>query len=107
MEKIQAQTTGTMKLNRMSPSKPITVFRTTLHPGLYKLTEEKALEDAKGEANIHWSECENYKWVWENAVANSVTFHAHFDIATFEYRVAVTAHFEPEDLTLYYLQFGA
>jgi hypothetical protein len=107
MVKTQVQIGMKVKMRKMSPSKRITVFRTTLHPGLYKLTEEKALEDAKGEANMHWSECENYKWVWENAVANSVTFYAHFDIATFEYRVAVTAQFEPEDLTLYYLQFGA
>jgi hypothetical protein len=107
MAKTQVQIGMKEKMRKMSPSKPITVFRTTLHSGLYGLTEDKALEDAKGEANIRWSEYENYKWVWENAVANSVTFHAHFDIATCEYRVAVTAKFEPENLTLYYLQFGA
>jgi hypothetical protein len=90
----------------MSLSKPITMFRTTLHPGLYGLTEERALEDAKGEANIRWSECENYKWVWENAVADSATFHTHLTYDTLDYRVAVTAQFEPEDLTYYYMRFG-
>jgi len=107
MVKTQVQIGMKVKKMKICPSKPITVFRTSLQPSLYGIAKEIGLEDAKGEANIHWSECENYKWVWENAVANSVTFHAHFDIATDEYRVAVTAHFEPEDLTLYYLQFGA
>jgi hypothetical protein len=105
MAKTQVQIGMKEKMVKMSPSKPITVFRTTLHPGLYGLTEERALEDAKGEVNIRWSECENYKWVWENAVANSVTFHAQLAYDTLEYRFAVTAQFEPEDLTYYLMRF--
>jgi len=109
MEKTQAQTTGTMKLNRMSPSKPIKLFHTSLslHLSLYGLTKERKLEEAKGEANIQWSKCENYKWAWENAVKGSITFYAQYNNVTDEFQVAVTAQFEPEDLTYYYIRFGA
>jgi hypothetical protein len=106
MVKTQVQIGMKVKMRKMSLSKPITVFRTILHPPLYGLTEERALEDAKGKANILWHECStNYKWVWENANKDSITFHAHYDIASLECRVAVTAQFEPEDLTYYLMAF--
>ena len=96
----------------MLPSKPITVFRTVLPTILYGLTKTGSIENdkgdalVKGEANIKWSKCENYKWVWENAVKDSVTFHAQLVYDTLDYRVAVTAQFEPEDLTYYLMRFG-
>ena len=106
MVKTQVQIGMKAKKMKICPSKPITVFRTSLHPSLYGFTKERALEDAKGEANILWHECStNYKWVWENAIKDSITFHAHFDIASLECRVAVTAKFEPEDLTYYLMAF--
>jgi len=93
-------------MRKMSPSKQVRVFSTSLQPILYGVTE-MGLENAKGEANIIWHKHgKNYKWVRDNAIKDSVKFHAHFDIMTLEYRVAVTAEFEPEDLVLYYLQFG-
>ena len=85
---------------KISPSKPIIVFRTSF----YIIRE---LEDIKGEANIRWSECENYRWVWENAIKDSVTFNVQYDVASIENRVVVTAEFAPEDLTYYYIRFGA
>jgi len=106
MVKTQVQIGMKVKKMKICPSKPITVFRTSLQPSLYGMAKEIGLEDAKGEANILWRECStNYKWVWENAIKNSVTFHAHYDIVTLEYRVAITAQFEPEDLTYYLMAF--
>ena len=103
MAKTQVQIGMKAKKMKICPSKPITVFRTNLHPSLSK---EIGLVDAKVEAKILWCECStNYKWVWENAIKDSVTFHAHFDIASLEYRVAITAQFEPEDLTYYLMAF--
>jgi hypothetical protein len=106
MAKTQAQTTGTMTVKKMLPSKPITVFRTGFHRS-HTRDRKLELEDVKGAANLQWYDHgENYRWVWENAIKDSVIFHAHFDIASLEYRVAVTAQFEPEDLTYYYMRFG-
>jgi hypothetical protein len=103
MVKTQVQIGMKVKKMKISPSKTITVFRTSLLPSLSK---EIGLVDAKGEAKILWRECStNYKWVWENAIKDSITFHAHFDIASLEYRVAITAQFEPEDLTYYLMAF--
>jgi len=91
---------------KICPSKPITVFRTGFHRS-HTQDRKQELEDVKGEANLRWYDHgENYRWVWENAIKDSVTFHSHFDIASLEYRVAVTAQFEPEDLTYYYMRFG-
>jgi hypothetical protein len=91
----------------MSPSKPITVFRTGFHRS-HTQDRKQELEDVKGEANLRWYDHgENYRWVWENAIKDSVIFHAHYDIASLEYRVAVTAQFEPEDLTYYLMRFEA
>jgi len=64
------------------------------------------IERAKGAANLLWNDCENYKWVWENAIPGSVKFHVHWDFEIFGYRARVTAEFEPEDLTFYHLKFG-
>ena len=91
---------------KISPSKPIIVFRTSFYLS-YTKDNVRELENIKGEANIRWSECENYRWVWENAVKYNVNFHSHFDLTTLEYRVIVTAIFKPEDLTYYYMRFGA
>jgi len=103
MVKTQVQIGMKVKKMKICPSKPITVFRTSLLPSL---SNEIGLVDAKVEAKILWRECStNYKWVWENAIKDTVTFHAHFDIASLEYRVAVTAKFEPEDLTYYLMAF--
>jgi len=93
----------------MRISKPITVFRTNVnsgHVGNVDKPAKSVIECAKGEANILWSNHESYKWVWENAIKDSITFYAEYDIVTDDYRVAVTAQFKPEDLTLYYLKFG-
>lgn len=91
---------------KISPSKPIIVFRTSFYLS-YTKDNVRELEDIKGEANIRWYECENYRWVWENAIKDSVTFNVQYDVASIENRVVVTAEFEPEDLTYYYMRFGA
>jgi len=91
---------------KICPSKPVTVFKTNILSGHVGKSSKAVEQDAKGEANILWSKCENYEWVWENAIKDSVTFHAHYDIPLIEYRVAVTAQFEPEDLTYYLMRFG-
>ena len=106
MAKTQAQIGMKVKKMKISPSKPITVFRTGFHRS-HTQDRKRELEDVKGEANIRWSECENYHWVWENAVKYSVNFHSHFDLTTLEYRVIVTAIFKPEDLTHYIMRFGS
>jgi hypothetical protein len=97
-----------MKVKKMkiSPSKPIIVFRTSFYLS-YTKDNVRELEDIKGEANIRWSECENYRWLWDNAIKDSVTFIAAYNIASIEYRVVVTAKFTPEDLTYYLMRFGA
>ena len=106
MEKTQVQIGMKAKNMKMCPSKPITVFRTGFHRS-HTRDRKLELEDVKGEANLQWYDHgENYRWVWENAIKDSVIFHAHYDIALLEYRVAVTAQFEPEDLTYYYMRFG-
>jgi len=106
MEKTQVQIGMKVKKMKICPSKPITVFRTSLREGHIGKSTKYIIEAAKGEANILWHECStNYKWVWENAIKDSITFHAHFDIASLECRVAVTAQFEPEDLTYYLMAF--
>ena len=82
------------------------MFRTSFYLS-YTKDNVRELEDIKGEANIRWYECENYRWVWENAIKDSVTFNVQYDVASIENRVVVTAEFEPEDLTYYYMRFGA
>jgi len=105
MVKTQVQIGMKVKKMKICPSKPITVFRTSFHRS-HTRDRKLELEDVKGETNILWHECStNYKWVWENAIKDSVIFHAHYDIATLEYRVAITAQFEPEDLTYYLMAF--
>ena len=93
---------------KMCPSKEIRVFDTAFYDPNYRDTTHylDPLERAKGEANIRWSQCENYRWVWDNAIKDSVTFIAAYNIASIEYRVVVTAEFAPEDLTHYIMRFG-
>ena len=106
MGKTQVQIGMKVRKMKISPSKPVTVFKTNILSG-HVGKSPKALEhDAKGEANVHWRKCENYSWVWENAIKDSVTFYAQYDIVTDDYRVVVTAEFEPEDLTYYLMRFG-
>ena len=93
------------KKMKISPSKPITVFRTGFCQS-YAQDNKRALDEVKGEANLRWYDHgENYRWVWENAIKDSVTFHADYNIASLEYQVCVTAVFEPEDLTYYLMAF--
>jgi hypothetical protein len=88
------------------PSEPITVFRTSLREGHFGKSTKYIMEAAQGEANILWHECStNYKWVWENAIKDSITFHSEYAHDAHECRVAVTAQFEPEDLTYYLMAF--
>jgi hypothetical protein len=88
------------------PSKPCTVFKTKIYSDHYGKSPEEFEQDAKGEANIQWHECStNYKWVWENAIKGSVTFHAYVDTSTLAYHVDITAQFKPEDLTYYLMAF--
>ena len=92
---------------KISPSKDIRVFDTTFYEESFKMPYNDPLDNAKIEANIRWSQCENYRWVWDNAIKDSVTFIAAYHIASLEYRVVVTAKFTPEDLTHYIMRFGA
>ena len=91
----------------MCPSKDIRVFDTAFYEESFKMPYNDPLDNAKIEANIQWSEHENYRWVWENAIKDSVTFNVQYDVASIEYRVVVTAKFTPEDLTHYIMRFGA
>ena len=95
---------------KICPSKPVTVFKISLpqstwEHGRYGLSKIRQEDEVRLLANIAWSEQENYRWVRENAVVNSVTFHAQLAYDTLDYRVAVTAQFEPEDLTYYLMAF--
>jgi len=107
MEKTQVQIGMKAEKMKISPSKPVTVFKTNILSGHVGKSPKVFEQDAKGETNILWSKCENYEWVWENAIKDSVTFHGQFAYDTLDYRVAVTAQFEPEDLTYYLMRFGA
>jgi len=98
------------KMRKMSPSKPITVYQISLpqstwEHGRYGLSKTRQVEEIILLAHIEWHKQENYRWVRENAVADSVTFHTHLAHDTLDYRVAVTAQFEPEDLTYYLMAF--
>ena len=91
---------------KMCPSNSIAVFDTAFYEESFKMPYNDPLDNAKIEANIRWSEYENYRWVWDNAIKDSVTFIAAYNIASLEYRVVVTAKFTPEDLTYYLMRFG-
>ena len=106
MAKIQVQIGMKVRKMKISPSKPVTVFKTNILSGHVGKSPKVVEHDAKGEANVQWSKCENYQWVWENAVANSITFHAQLAYDTLNYSIVVTAEFEPEDLTYYLMKFG-
>lgn len=90
----------------MYPSKDIRVFDTFFYEESLKNPYNDPLDNAKIEANIQWSQCENYLWVWDNAIKDSVTFHSGYNVASLEYRVVVTAQFKPEDLTYYLIRYG-
>ena len=106
MAKIQVQIGMKVRM-KTSPFKTITIFSTgSFSEKLYQYDKWTRFEVAKSEALVQWAKYENYKWVCENSVYDSITFHAIYSAETNDYQVFVTAMFELEVLPLYYLQFG-
>lgn len=106
MAKIQVQIGMKVRM-KTSPFKTITVFSTTtFSEKLYQYDKWTRFEVAKSEALVQWTRYENYKWVCENAVDESINLHAIYSAETNDYQVFVVAMFELEVLPLYYLQFG-